>query len=86
MTPEQYLETEFRRYFPDASDVTVDFDNDSETIHVHITTSTGEPDHSRLNSWVMEIGSDDSWYTFRPVVELSYENVLTIPFNPEAED
>lgn len=84
MSPEEYLASEFRRYFDDAADITVDFDNEAETIHVHITTPTGKPDHFRLNSWVMEIGSDDSWYTFRPAVELSYENVLTIPFAPEA--
>lgn len=84
MSPEEYLASEFRRYFDDAADITVDFDNEAETIHVHVLHNTDVADNFRLSSWSMEIGSDDSWYTFRPAVELSYENVLTIPFAPEA--
>lgn len=83
MTIEEYLATEFRRYFPNANDVTVDNNVVDETIHVHVLLPTGEADHFRLISWVMEIGSDDDWFQFECNAG-DYEGlVLTIPLMAE---
>lgn len=75
-----YLEARFLEYFPTSS-VVVDNETDDETIHVHVQTSTGEPNHFRLTSWVMNIGSDDDCYDFAT----ADGDVRTIPFQPEVE-
>ncbi len=84
MTQAEYLEQEFRRYFPEASDITVD--DETETLAVHILTPGAKPDHFRLTSWVCKIGSDDDWYIFTTAEAIcDVAAVITIPLMPETE-
>lgn len=80
LSPSEYIESRFREYFRDAADVTVDIDNEFETIHVHVTLPTDTADHFRLRSWVCEIGSDDDWYVFTD----STGSIITLPLMADA--
>lgn len=73
MTQEEYLEAEFRRYFPAADNIDVLPDED-ETITVKVYTPEG-------TSWdfFMEIGSDDDWYEFLDPTGV----ILTIPLQAD---
>jgi hypothetical protein len=76
MTPTEYLEAEFRRYFPDANEIDVAF-NDDETIDVDVVF-----DHPRSYNFRMEIGSDDDFYVF---TEVSSGMIVTVPLMPESD-
>lgn len=71
-----YLEAEVRKYFPDAHEIDVSFDEAEETWTIDVLFS-----HPRKTTMTMNVGSDDSWFTFR-LDSASYENVITIP-SPE---
>lgn len=71
---DQYLEAEFRRYFPDLTEFFISHDDHSEVIDVTIHTPTVSPWY-----WSFAIGSDDDWYSFSD----SNGTLLTIPLMPE---
>lgn len=89
MTQAEYIEVAFKAYFP-TSDITVD-DAGAETIHVHVVTSTGEPDRFTAVSWVFTAGSDDDRYVFvkatyrglYPDGNFNPTDIITIPLMPE---
>ncbi len=68
---DEYLASEFRRYFPDCSEVDVD-QREDETIHVDVLLT-----HPISYNFLMEIGSDDDFYVF---TEVSCGMVITIPY------
>lgn len=72
MTQEEYLEAEFRRYFPTATSVAVTSDDEKLTVCVKT------PD---VAPWYfhMEVGSDDDWYEFMDVQGV----ILTIPLQAD---
>lgn len=76
MTPTEYLEAEFRRYFPDATEIDVSF-NDDETIDVDVLFV--HPIHSMFS---MEIGSDDDYFIFTNVETGA---IITVPLMPESD-
>lgn len=81
MTQAEYLEAEFRRYFPDAT-ITVDTD-EPEMLHVHVVRPIhGEPNRFSMTSFVMEIGSDDDWYEFSGNND-PHGVIITIPLMPD---
>lgn len=71
MSIEQYIETEFRRYFPDAQSLNVDFFD--ETIVAHVDG----------REYRFVCGSDDDFYRFDRVDGLSICDYITIPLMPE---
>ena len=75
MTLDEYLEAEFRRYFPDAQKIVVGPLRTDELIFVDVHTD------SAINVWCMEIGSDDDWYSF---THARTGSTITIPLMPEA--
>lgn len=92
MTPTEYLQNEFRRYFPDALDVEVCFEDD-ETITVDVTAVQHELTVN-IGSFIMEIGSDDDHFIFirRDVFRFGAIaqhadpcDVITIPLMPEPD-
>lgn len=68
-----YLAAEMKRYWPEAESVTASCDDENETWNVAVKLP------SNLIEYVMEIGSDDSWFTFRTHPQ-GYEDTITIPF------
>lgn len=68
---DEYLASEFRRYFPDCHEVDVD-QREDETIHVDVLFA-----HPRSYNFLMEIGSDDDFYVF---TECTSGMVITIPY------
>lgn len=80
MTQAEYLEAEFRRYYPDAHTLVVT--EVDESIYVDICM----PNAVLLLSWVFACGSDDDYYTFTRVgmdpLFPDTRQVLTIPLMP----
>jgi hypothetical protein len=68
-----YLEAEMRRYWPDAETINARYDDENETWLIDVKLP------SNLVEYVMEIGSDDSWFTFQTHPE-GYEDRITIPY------
>ena len=92
MTPTKYLQNEFRRYFPDAIDVEVCFEDD-ETITIDVLSTYGDRTVS-VGSFIMEIGSDDDRFVFirrdvfRPGAIAQHADptdVITVPLMPETD-
>jgi hypothetical protein len=72
---ETYLETEFRRYFPDMTDCVVGAGNDDELI-VNITISVETP--ASLDFYQTNAGeSDDDWFIFESDLT---GRPITVPF------
>lgn len=68
-----YLSEEMKRYWPEAESITARCDTENETWLIDVRLP------SNLIEYVMEIGSDDSWFTFRHHPE-GYEDTITIPY------
>jgi hypothetical protein len=76
MTQAEYLEAEFRRYFPAAPDIVVtDHDDKSITVDVWILNVV------KPLTYTLFVGSDDPWYDF--FLEDGHTQI-TIPFQREA--
>ena len=73
-----YLETEFRRYFPDAAKIEALF-HPEELITIHIIGPDDGNGAAYLDDFRMEIGSDDDWFSFTN----AYDLVITVPFQAE---
>lgn len=78
MTQSEYLEAEFRRYFPDAENIKATVHDTDEAIHVDVYTMGG----AHVQPFYMEIGSDDDYYVFTNTVSGA---IITVPFHEEAE-
>lgn len=76
MTPTEYLEAEFRRYFTDASAIVATF-HDDETITVRVDY----PGSEYVDEFHMEIGSDDDYFIFTNANGAT----ITVPFMPESD-
>jgi capsule polysaccharide export protein KpsE/RkpR len=71
-----YIRTEFRRYFPDADRIDVHFDETSEIWTVGVVTMGG----AHIRNYEMEVGSDDDYFWF---VNKANGNPITVPYAPE---
>jgi hypothetical protein len=74
-----HIETEFRRYWPNATKVDARYDPDDEVWTVCLDFEANSPSIM----YQMQVTSDDSWYTFTEQTGFSHENVITIPFPME---
>lgn len=86
---EHYIETETRRYFPNASGVCADFDDESEQIHVVVyVPPEGDGALGPLEliwAYTCRIGSDDDRYLFtaQKNADAPEGSFFTIPLMPE---
>jgi hypothetical protein len=77
-TLEQYIEAEFRRYFPDAGNITC-FRPSDDPMDEFLCVSVKNKDGTELDRWDFESGSDDSYYRF----DNGMGEIITVPLMKE---